>query len=195
MMTVSDNAATDLIYAQVGTEAIAAVRRDLALTHTHVRSDMTSAHRRVAAELGFPDTDDLDGRLAEADPQAVRALAWLDPARANATTPRDMTTLLSAIWTDEAAPPEACALVRDAMARRENTQRLASGFGGEIQVAGKTATIPFVRNEAGVVTYPDGRRFAVAVFTRSESLAQRNPAVDAAIGQAGRLAVESLRSR
>jgi beta-lactamase class A len=81
------------------------------------------------------------------------------------------------------------------MARRENTQRLASGFGAEIQVAGKTGTIPFVRNEAGVVTYPDGRRFAVAVFTRSESLAQRNPAVDAAIGQAGRLAVESLRSR
>ena len=194
MMTVSDNAATDLIYAQVGTEAIAAVLSDLALADTHVRSDMTSAHRRVAAELGFPDTHDFDGRLAAANPQAVRALAWLDPARANATTPRDMTTLLSAIWTDAAAPAAACAFVRDAMARRENTQRLASGFGGEVQVAGKTGTIPFVRNEAGVVTCPDGRRFAVAVFTRSESLAERNPAVDAAIGQAARLAVEALRS-
>jgi beta-lactamase class A len=44
-----------------------------------------------------------------------------------------------------------------------------------------------------VVTYPDGRQFAVAVFTRSDSLTDRNPALDAAIGQAARLAVEGLR--
>jgi beta-lactamase class A len=44
-----------------------------------------------------------------------------------------------------------------------------------------------------VVTYPDGRAYAVAVFTRAESLAQRQPAIDAAIGTAGRLAVEQLR--
>ena len=79
------------------------------------------------------------------------------------------------------------------MARQENTQRIASGFGDGATTAGKTGTIPFVRNEAGVVTYPDGRRFAVAVFTRSDSLADRNPALDAAIGQAARLAVEGLR--
>ena len=193
MMTVSDNAATDLIYAHVGTHAIAAVLTDLALTHTHVRSDMRSAHRRVAAELGFPETGDLDAHLATADPSAVRRLAWLDPARANATTPRDMTSLLAAIWTDRAGPPAACAAVRDAMARQENTQRLAAGFGHPIEVAGKTGTLPFVRNEAGVVTYPDGRHYAVAVFTRPESRAARNPSVDAAMATAARLAVEALR--
>ncbi len=193
MMTVSDNAATDIIYARVGTKAITQVLTDLGLSGTHVRSDMTSAHRRVAAELGFPDTSDFDARLAAADPEAVRDLAWVDPARANATTARDMTSLLSAIWTDRAGPPEACAFVREAMARQENTQRIASGFGDGATTAGKTGTIPFVRNEAGVVTYPDGRRFAVAVFTRSDSLADRNPALDAAIGQAARLAVEGLR--
>jgi beta-lactamase class A len=97
---------------------------------------MTSAHRRVVAELGFPDTDDLDARLAAADP----------------------------------------------------------GFDADVEVAGKTGTIPFVRNEAGVVTYPDGRAFAVAVFTRSDSLADRNPAIDASIGRAARIAVEALRA-
>jgi beta-lactamase class A len=160
-----------------------------------VRSDMTSAHRRVVRELGFPDTSDLDARLAAADPEAVRALAWVDPARANATTPRDMTSLLTAVWTDRAGPPQACAFVRDAMARQENTQRIASGFGdGDgVTTAGKTGTIPFVRNEAAVVSYPDGRRFAVAVFTRSDSLARRNPALDVAMGRAARLAVEGLR--
>jgi beta-lactamase class A len=193
MMTVSDNAATDLVYAQVGAEAITAVLNDLALANTHVRSDMVSAHRRVAAELGVPDARDLDALLAAADPSAVRQLAWLDPAHANATTPRDMTSLLSAIWTDQAGPPDACAFVRDLMERQENTQRLASGFSDAVTVAGKTGTIPLVRNEAGVVTYRDGRRYAVAVFTRSDSLAERNPAIDAAIGTAARLAVEGLR--
>jgi beta-lactamase class A len=193
MMTVSDNAATDLVYAQVGEPAIADVLADLALTSTHVRSDMGSAHRRVAAELGFPDVRDPDARLAAADPHAVRALGWLDPARANATTPRDMTSLLAAIWTDQAGPPTACAFVRDLMGRQANTQRLACGFGDAIEVAGKTGTLPYVRNEAGVVTYADGRRYAVAVFTRSESPAERDAALDAAIGEAARLAVQALR--
>jgi beta-lactamase class A len=193
MMTLSDNAATDLIYAQVGQRAISAVLADLELSRTYVRSDMVSAARRVAAELGFPDLRDLDARLAAADPQAVRALDWLDPARANATTPRDVTALLVAIWSDRAGPPAACAFVRDVMGRQENTQRLGSGFGDDIEVAGKTGTLPSVRNEVGVVTYPDGRRYAVAVFTRSQSLADRNQALDAAIGTAARLAVEALR--
>jgi beta-lactamase class A len=195
MMTVSDNAATDIIYAQVGASAITDVVADLELTNTHVRSDMTSAHRHVVSELGFPDSSDFDARLAAADPEAVRVLAWVDPARANATTPRDMTSLLTAIWTDRAGPRDACAFVRDAMARQENTQRIASGFGdGDgLTTAGKTGTIPFVRNEAAVVSYPEGRQFAVSVFTRSGSLADHNPAVDTAMGHAARLAVEGLR--
>jgi beta-lactamase class A len=50
-----------------------------------------------------------------------------------------------------------------------------------------------VRNECGVVTYPDGRQYAVAVFTRSRVLDDRQPQVDASIGTAARLAVEHLR--
>ncbi len=194
MLSVSDNAATDLIYRHVGSDAIRAVLSDLGLNDTHVRSDMISAHRRVVAELGFPDTDDFDARLAAADLDAVRALAWVDPERANATTARDMTSLLTAIWTDRAAPPEACAFVRGAMAQQQNTQRLASGFSADVEVAGKTGSIPFVRNEAGVVTYPDGRCFAIAVFTRSDSVADRNAPIDASIGRAARLAVDALRA-
>ena len=193
MMTVSDNAATDVIYERIGAQAIGSVLTDLKLSNTHVRSDMTSAHRRVAAELGFPGGGDLDTALDAADADAVARLAWVDPARGNATTPRDMTTLLTAIWTDTAGPPGACAFVRDVMARQQNTQRIASGFGdGAIAIAGKTGSIPFVRNEAGVVSYPDGRRYAVAAFTRSDSTASRNPVIDAAIGQAAWLAVQSL---
>ncbi|MFB7224476.1 hypothetical protein [Streptomyces sp. NPDC056227] len=46
------------------------------------------------------------------------------------------------------------------------------------------------------MTHVDGRRYAVAVFTRAESLAEsltdRLPAVDSAIGEAAGLAVAHL---
>jgi beta-lactamase class A len=195
MMTVSDNAATDIIFARVGRDAIEAVVSDLGLTGTRVVRDMLSGARQVALELGFPDTRDLDARLAETDPAAVRALDWLDPARSNAMTPRDATTLLDAIWNDQAAPPQACATVRRMMAQQQNTQRLASGFGHGIAVAGKTGTLPTVRNEAGVVTYPDGQAYAISIFTRTESLHDRDAPLDAAIGSAAAIAVGALRHR
>ena len=192
MMTVSDNAATDIVLARVGRETVNALIEELGLTDTHVRHDMTSGAARVAAELGFPDAHDLDAQLAAADPNAVRALAWMDPAYANATTPRDVTTLLSAIWTDRAGPAAACAFVRDAMAQQVSAQRIASGFSPEVAVAVKSGTLPGIRNEAGVVTLPDGRQFAVTVFTRTDRLTDRDASLDAAIGEAAAYAVGEL---
>jgi beta-lactamase class A len=193
MMAVSDNAATDIIFARVGRDAIKAVITDLALTGTRVVRDMLGGARHVAHELGFSDLRDIDARLATADPAAVRALDWLDPARSNAMTPRDATTLLCAIWNDQAAPPDGCAAVRRLMAQQQNTERLASGFASNVALAGKTGTLPTVRNEVGVATYPDGQAYAISVFTRTESLADRNAPLDAAIGSAASLAVAALR--
>jgi beta-lactamase class A len=192
MLTVSDNAATDIVLHRTGSAAVTTVLDELGLNATHLRSDMAGMHRRVVAELGLDGERDLDAQLALADPDAVRALGWLDPARANASTPREITGLLAAIWSDRAGPPQACAFVREVMGEQVSTQRLASGFGPEVAVAGKTGTLPGIRNEAGVVAFPDGRRVAVAVFTRCESLADRNPDVDAAIGDGARMAVDAL---
>ncbi len=118
----------------------------------------------------------------------------LDPRRTSASTPRDITTLLDAIWSDRAASPAACQTVRDIMARQIWPHRLSSGFPTEVTIAAKTGSLPAVRNECGVVTYPDGRQYAVAVFTRARTLDERQPRVDASIGTAARLAVEHLRS-
>ena len=57
--------------------------------------------------------------------------------------------------------------------------------------------LPDVVNEAGVVDYLDGRRFAVAVFTRQPvdqppPASQPRGAVGRAIGEVARLAVEHL---
>jgi beta-lactamase class A len=79
------------------------------------------------------------------------------------------------------------------MAQQQNTERLASGFASNVALAGKTGTLPTVRNEVGVATYPDGQAYAISVFTRTESLADRNAPLDAAIGSAASLAVAALR--
>jgi beta-lactamase class A len=60
-------------------------------------------------------------------------------------------------------------------------------------VWGKTGSLPAIRNEIGVVEYPGGGRYAVAVFTRAGVLDQRLPVADHAIGEAARWAIESIR--
>ncbi|HET9104222.1 MAG TPA: serine hydrolase [Solirubrobacteraceae bacterium] len=193
MMSVSDNAATDVVLGRTGRDAVDAVIAELGLARTHLRGDMHWGHMRVVSALGLPGPRDLDAQLEAADPEPVRALAWLDPARSNASTPREVTRLLTAIWTDRAGPAEACRFVREAMAQPVSTQRLASAFDlPGARVAAKSGTLPTVRNEAGVITLPDGDRYAAAVFARTPSIAAAAPALDAAIGAAARAAVEHL---
>jgi beta-lactamase class A len=193
MLTMSDNAATDVVFHRVGQEAVDRVLTDLDLRHTRLIGCCEDLFASVLADLGAAEDADLDAVFAGATPEQTRKLAVLDPERTSASTPREITTLLDAIWTDRAAEPAACERVRSMMARQIWPHRISSGFGSDVAVAAKTGTLPAVRNEAGVVSYPDGRRFAVAVFTRADSLAERQPAVDAAIGEAARLAVDHLR--
>ena len=193
MLTMSDNAATDVVFHRVGQEAVDRVLADLDLRHTRLIGCCEDLFASVLADLGAAEDADLDAVFAGATPEQTRKLTVLDPERTSASTPRETTTLLDAIWTDRAAEPAACERGRSMMARQIWPHRISSGFPSDVAVAAKTGTLPAVRNEAGVVSYPDGRRFAVAVFTRADSLAERQPAVDAAIGEAARLAVDHLR--
>src|SRR5579883_2360272 len=109
-----------------------------------------------------------------------------------------MTKLLATIWQDQAATPAACAEMRRLLYSQVWPHRLRSGFGAGIRIGGKTGTLPGIKNEVGVVEYPDGCRYAVAVYTRSTSVFEEEPtsslrAADLAIGTAARLAVEELR--
>jgi beta-lactamase class A len=195
MLTMSDNAATDTIFHRIGQPAVDRVLDDLGLTNTRLIGCCEDLLASMLGELGIDLTaPDAEERLAEVDPDRMWSLAVLDPQRTTASTPRDVTELLDAIWTDRAGDPAACERVRAIMARQIWPHRLSCGFDADVSIAAKTGTLPAVRNEAGVVTYPDGRRYAVAVFTRAGTLTERQPAVDAAIGHAARLAVEHLRA-
>ncbi|RSM55964.1 serine hydrolase [Amycolatopsis sp. WAC 01376] len=194
MLTMSDNAATDVVYHRVGQEAVDRVLTDLGLTRTRLIGCCEDLFASVIADLGAQPDDDLEAVFAAATPEQLWKLSVLDPERTTASTPREITTLLDAIWTDRAGDPAACERVRTIMAQQIWPHRISSGFPAGVTIAAKTGTLPAVRNEAGVVTDVDGRRYAVAVFTRAESLADRLPAVDSAIGEAARLAVAHLRA-
>lgn len=194
MMSMSDNAATDVIYHRVGAAAVDQVIADLGLEGTRLIGCCEDLFASVIADLGGDADSDLDELFEGATAEQILALDAVHPVRTSHSTPRDVTTLLGALWTDTAAPAEACRQARDIMAQQIWPHRLSSGFPSGVRIAAKTGTLPTWRNEAGVVTYPDGRRYAVAVFTRATSLAERQPLVDASIGRAGFAAVEHLRT-
>ncbi|WP_340688092.1 serine hydrolase [Amycolatopsis coloradensis] len=194
MLTMSDNAATDLVYHRIGQEAVDRVLADLGLARTRLIGCCEDLFASVIADLGAKPDDDLEAVFAAATPEQLWKLSVLDPERTTSSTPREITALLDAIWTDRAGDPAACDRVRKIMAQQIWPHRMSSGFPAGVAIAAKTGTLPAVRNEAGVVSDVDGRRYAVAVFTRAESLADRLPAVDASIGTAARLAVDHLRA-
>nr|WP_312892891.1 serine hydrolase [Allostreptomyces psammosilenae] len=187
-ITVSDNAAADALWARVGTPAINQAMADLGLTHTVAVHRVGELFATIAEDTGGA------GPAALADPAVVARLRALDPHHTNRATARDMTRLLAAVWRDEACPPPYGDQVRRLLALQVWPHRLASGFPfDDVRVSGKTGSLPTLRHEVGVVEYPDGGRYAVAVFTRSASTAVNLPAADAAIGQTARLAVDALR--
>lgn len=191
MITVSDNAATDVVCERVGLDRVAARLAALGLPEIVIPYDCRGIFATMyedAARAGFP-----PGELPT-DAEVLRGLRALDPLQTDRGTPRAMTALLEQIWTDAAGPAIACAQVREVMGQQVWPHRLTAGFPAEVTVAGKTGTLPSQHNEVGVVGYPDGRRFAVAVYARSARFELRQPLLDRAIGEAARLAVDSLRS-
>jgi beta-lactamase class A len=190
MMSVSDNAAADLLLARVGLDAVNRATARLGLTGTYAVHTFGELLATIKEDAGP------GGAGALADPHVVSRLRALDPGRTNRSTPRDMTRLLAAVWRDEACPPEHGAAIRRVLGLQVWPHRLASGFPfDDVHVAGKTGSLPTVRNEVGVVEYPDGGRYAVAVFTRTARTSALLPAADAVIGTTARLAVDALRAR
>jgi len=193
-MSVSDNTAADLLVRRVGLDLLPVLAAELGLVRTHIVGSPRHLLESVFADVGARDAEEFARIFTALPEERIRALRVYDPARTNSSTPREVTRLLTMIWQDTAGPPAACAMVRDWMARQLFWTRLPSGFPPPVRVSGKTGTLPGLHIEAGVVEYPDGGRYGVAVFARTRSRDTRAIDVDLAIGQAAREAVESLRT-
>jgi beta-lactamase class A len=172
MINVSDNVATAFIAGRIGADRV----------------------NRMVASIGVPDfvfrhpTYDMAAHN-QSEPFAVPALG----AR---TTPEAATLLLSKIWLDQAGSAAACAEVRRILGTQVFTHRLRSGFPDEVKTAGKTGSWMGWKNEIGVAEFPDGGRYAIAVFTRLRRAPEqtRLTAQDLVIGSAAAAATDWLRA-
>lgn len=192
MITVSDNAAGDAILDAVGLERVQESLRTLGLERTRVVGGTREVYRQLVHDTGELEVQAAHARLTDND-RTTRS-AVLDPLLASATTAREMTTLLSAIWTDIAASPAQCAFMREVLGQQIWPHRLASGFPYPgVAVAGKTGTLGALRHEVGVITHQHEAPVAVAVLTHAARADRHLPRVDAAIGATAYTAVTALR--
>lgn len=192
MMTVSDNAAADVLLDEVGPVAISELTAELGLIGTRVVGGTADLHRGLVRDTDTPSTAAAFAALADND-EAWTVSAY-DPAYTSATTPAEMTTLLDALWSGRVLSTEGTAFVRSVMSKQVWPHRIAAGFPHRgVVVAGKTGTIGVIRNEVAVVEFPGEIPVAVAVFTRAARADPMLPVVDAAIGEVARIAVTELR--
>ncbi len=171
MLTISDNDATDALISRLGLDTVNALSARLGLTGTVLISDEGTIASSVAHEAGFASWDAMWEWADQPHPaederrlvQLVPALTALQPASTTATTARDMATLLRLIWTSEAGPAPACERVRKLMGQQLTRNRLAAAFPPPARVAAKSGSlVGVVRNEVGVIEYPDGRVYCAA---------------------------------
>ncbi|WP_211229387.1 serine hydrolase [Nakamurella lactea] len=192
MITVSDNGATDIVTGMVGVDRVNATMRSLGLPSTALIGDCAALFASMSDDFGTTDPERVE-QLMVADPGRIATMSVCTPERTNRSTPRESARLLQLLWTDQAAGPAACAEARRILGLQIWPHRLSSGFPrDDVKISGKTGTIGIVRNEIGVVEFPDGHRYAVAVFTRSHAFGYRQPAVDALIGTVAAALVDRL---
>lgn len=193
MMSVSDNRATDVVVDILGLDHVNEMLRELGLTRTVLEGDCAALFSSISQDLGLPERGEFD--LLASGEDALLATRALNPQRTNRTTPRETTQLFDRLWNDDGIDPVACAEARRILGLQVWPHRLRSGFSDDaVIVSGKTGTLPFVRNEAAVVEYPDGARFAVSVFLRLPTPSTFAPRFDRAIGELAAAAVSELRA-
>jgi len=189
MITESDNTATDTLMGLAGGPA--AVTQNLRrLGITDFRVDRTTGE--IIGEfygLPGPATMKVATEAFKARPELAtivgdRNLDFEADPRDQAT-PLAMLKLLLAIDSGTAMSPKSRDFLLSVMARtRTGAGRLKGLLPRGTPVAHKTGTIGGVANDVGYITLPDGRRFAVAVFTKSSETSEADR--DRAIAEVAR---------
>jgi beta-lactamase class A len=174
MITESDNTATDVsLKLAGGPEAVTKKLRSIGIKAQ--RAD------RSTAEI----LRDFYGLQDKASPSVVTEAMAKDPTLLlkmikpnmefekdprDQSTPKAMLELLLAIDSGKALSEKSRAFLLATMSRTyTGKERLRGLLPKGTPVAHKTGTIGGVANDVGFITLPDGRRFAIAVYTKSST--------------------------
>ena len=173
MITVSDNYATDLLFARLGKARIAAACAALGLTKTTLPLTI----REIFCTVTGRDPADPDLtyerlrealRLAAFDPEN-RAYAG-DP-RNDVSSPRDMVRCLQAIEAGEGLTAESRQDAIDILLHQKYSTILPFHLPDDVQIAHKTGSLKGIRNDVGIVYAPAGPYFIALMSKRSPDTA------------------------
>ncbi len=180
MTIVSDNTATNMVIARIGVDAINRRMRDLGLTVTtcfrKAYSPDTDASR--AYGLGVTTPDEMLNLITRLAKNEISSAAFSNTAADNA-----------AIGSAGLEQQALCADLRRILAAQYYRDGIPRLLPEEWKYEGKTGAVDPVRNDVGLVTTPDGRTYALALFC------QNIPVVQWTADNPGLLALARLANR
>jgi len=201
MITISDNTATDMVLAEIGLPNVERRMRNWGFD-------------AISVKMGVQDIfDHTFPRVDVALTPAERARAIGDTERSwdsvtarrtlenNVASPRQMGLLLERLQGDQLLSASSTAVALDILLRQQLTQRLPRFLPPQVPFAHKTGTLLQSRNDAGIITLPDGTHLVVVTFAflrrdlleaDPEEAARYADRVDSAMGSIARDAYEAF---
>ena len=169
MITHSDNTATDVcLRLAEGPTAVTSRLRQLGVDGIRVdRSTADLLRDFYGVDPGRENLAEV-ARIAATAPSMVEAPnAAFEADPLDKSTPRAMLDLLVDLYEGRALSEQSTGFLLGVMARTvTRSERLGALLPTGTPVAHKTGTVGGVANDVGFITLPDGRRFAIVVFTR-----------------------------
>lgn len=163
MITRSSNPATDALLAAVGgPDAVNAWVRKAGIENFQLSRDIATLVR-----------DD-----GEFDPATYVDLR-------DSSTPKAMVTLLTGLYQGKWLSPSSRQVLIGAMERcRTGTRRIPANMPGDVTVAHKTGSLNNTSSDIGILTAPDGRSIAVAIYVTGQGSRSNREAKIAQIARA-----------
>ncbi|HZO90908.1 MAG TPA: serine hydrolase [Chthonomonadaceae bacterium] len=141
MIILSDNTGTNMVIDHVGIEPVNARMRALGLPRTTLfrkAYSQSAVVSRAEARFGL-----------------------------GVTTPHEMVRLLTLLAEGKVGDAETSADILKILEGQHYRESIPRLLPAEWKYAGKTGALNHVRNDVGLVTLPDGRRFALALFCQN----------------------------
>ncbi len=208
MITISDNAATDMLCERVGIPNINARLKALGIDGFSVGGCTRELILRSYG-LDVATTQSLPGRdlpaMARATDPAVRRRRQEEFQRdcANCSTPAAMTALLGKILAGQAGDAAATQDMLTMLGRQQFNQRMPLYINARIAHKTGTLTFPYwVANDAGIIYLPNNEHLIVTIFSHGTEWEQpdgprkqANAEADALMGRIAKMAYDFYAGR
>ena len=166
MITVSDNAATDLVIEQIGLAQVEAAMQALGLASTTIPLTIRALlYNTVGLDVANPEhTYELYQQRSKENYIDWHCRAYGDTDN-NVSTPRDLGLLLEDIERRTTLSAASCDAMIDIMKRQKYSDRIPQQLPEGTAVAHKTGSLRGIRNDAGIAYTPNGA-YCIAVCSK-----------------------------